>query len=410
MITTETTAAGIGVSTALEPTQAGMQAAEQAVRALGESRCDLALVFGGMGYDHLRFLAGVRSVLGDVPLAGCSCQGVAAPPWAHENPRVAGLMALASDDLTFTHAMAEGLGRDSFEVGRRLSRELLASPPADPVVLLCFYDPLTGVNVDRLLAGLESERPIPIVGGAASQPWGRVVETRQFCDRRVTRDAAVCVLVSGRARAEIGVTHGAVSLGVGATITRADGNVIHEIDGRPAYDVWRDQVSAGEDFLIEDVALWALGIPLPEGMRDEYEGSVTRTLARVDREKRSIYLQAEVAEGTRVVFNRRTKDAVINGAMDMAERLRRKIGGRPAHFALSFECGGRSTPFLGAEPARREIADVQRVLGGGVPWLGFYAWGELAPMGGRNYFHNYTLPVCVIVPDTEPDSGGTHGR
>ncbi len=401
--TQTTPSAGVGTSTALDSEQAGAEAAKTAMEHLESGSCDFVLVFGGMGYEHRGLLRGVRSVTGNAPLVGCSTQGVVGSRWARESPRAVAVMALRSRDLTFTHGVCEGLSRDSYEVGRKIGRDLLASPPDHPVVLFCVYDPLTGVNVDRLLGGLESVRSIPVVGGAASQPWGRFVETRQYFDGEPLQDAAACVLVSGAATAEIGVTHGAVPLGMEATITRAEGNIIYEIDGRPAYRAWRDQVSAQDDFSTEDTAQWAIGIRPAEILQGDYEGCVTRSLFKVDPESGSIYLQSEIPEGSRVVFHRRTFEAVIDRAARMGERLGQRIGDRSPYFALSFECGARSSPFLGHPGALDELCRVQAAIGAAsgaeIPWLGMYAWGEIAPLGGRNYFHNYTFPVCVLLPD-----------
>jgi len=399
MPTTQTTTVGVGVSSDLDSTKAGVQAAKKALGDLGGATCDFLIVFAGMGYDHRRLLEGITSVSGKVPLAGCSTQGVAVRGWADENPRVVGVMAIASGDLSFSHTMHGGLSRDSCEVGRRISRDLLASPPARPVVLLCMYDPLTGVNVDRLIQGLESQGPIPIVGGAASQPWGRIIETFQYADGEVAQDAASCVLISGPARAEIGLSHGADPLGIEMQITHARDNVIYEIDGRPAYQAWKDLVGAAEEFSADDIASWAIGIRLPEDVGGHYEGCVTRTLFKIDPEHGSIYLQSEIPEGTRVVFHHRTFDAVMARALGMARHLRERIGDVRPHCVLSFECGARSIPFLGPAAALEELRRVQGELGDGVPWLGMYAWGELAPIGITNYFHNYTLPICILLPE-----------
>jgi hypothetical protein len=306
-------------------------------------------------------------------------------------------MAIDAGPVSLTYGMWDGLGQDSYAVGRKISSHLLKSPPGEPVMLLCLYDPLTGVNVDQLLRGLESVQPIPIVGGAASQPWGQILETRQYCEREIAQDAAVCVLISGDVRTEFGVSHGAVPLGVEMTITKATGHVVSEIDGRPAYGVWKELVGAGEHLCVEDIASWAIGIRLPEGLAGEYEGCVTRSVFKVDRENESIYLQSEIAEGTRVMFHHRTFEAVVKRALRMAERLGERIGQAQPCFALSFECGARSGPFLGHQAALEEIRGVQSAIGADVPWLGMYAWGEIAPMGGVNYFHNYTFPVCVLV-------------
>ena len=94
----------------------------------------------------------------------------------------------------------------------------------------------------------------------------------------------------------------------------------------------------------------------------------------------------------------------MDRAAAMAERLKNRIGDRAPLFALSFECGARSTPFLGIEGAGEEIRRVQNVVGGEIPWMGMYAWGEIAPLGGANYFHNYTFQMCVVLPREQTGS------
>ena len=82
--------------------------------------------------------------------------------------------------------------------------------------------------------------------------------------------------------------------------------------------------------------------------------------------------------------------------MAMATRLREAIGPATPVLALGFECGARPEPFLGHDLAHKEVCDIQRAIGADIPWLGMYAWGEIAPIGEVSYFHNYTFPLCVL--------------
>jgi small ligand-binding sensory domain FIST len=97
-----------------------------------------------------------------------------------------------------------------------------------------------------------------------------------------------------------------------------------------------------------------------------------------------------------VLVCHRTIAAVRKGAAALAARVKEALAGRRASFALGYECGGRTGPFLGEDEACREAEEVRAVLGDDVPWLGMYAWGEIAPIGGRILFHQLTLPLCVI--------------
>ena len=111
---------------------------------------------------------------------------------------------------------------------------------------------------------------------------------------------------------------------------------------------------------------------------------------------REVVLQAPIPAGTQVQVCHRTPEAVFDRATVMATRLHARLAGREPALALGFECAARARPFLGEELTRREIGGMQAILGDTLPWLGMYAWGEVAPVGSTTYFHNYTFPLAVL--------------
>jgi small ligand-binding sensory domain FIST len=142
------------------------------------------------------------------------------------------------------------------------------------------------------------------------------------------------------------------------------------------------------------VGAWLLGVR-EDGLPDHYGGIVTRVVFGFDEQSGAVQLMAPIAPGTRVQLCHRARGRVRDGAIEMAKRLRAALDGRPSLFALGFECGGRTGPFLGEEETRAECRDVLAELGD-VPWLGMYAWGELAPVGGRLLLHQLTFPVLLF--------------
>jgi small ligand-binding sensory domain FIST len=74
--------------------------------------------------------------------------------------------------------------------------------------------------------------------------------------------------------------------------------------------------------------------------------------------------------------------------------MKARIGGATPKMVLNFDCAGRGKFLIGSEMAKREVGSAQEILGKSVPWLGWYTYGEIAPVGKRNYFHNWTSVLC----------------
>lgn len=386
-----TTSAGVGFSSHVDPATAVAEALAAAL-AGGDAPPRAAIMYATVSYDQAALLAAVRERLPGVPVAGASTSGVSVNGKATESGRSLGITVLRSHAARARVAAVEGFNDGTFERGVELARGL-GEPPAGPSVTFVWFDPLTGANVAALLAGLaEGGRPA-VFGGAAGQPWGLMVQTFQYCGDRALSNSAVAMTIEGLEVVHE-MTHGLDPIGLELTITRASANVLEEIDGRPALDVWCEQLGVEPSRDIDDTASWAFGIRPPEGV--PYEGMFTRTPFRLDPEERTITLPVPIPAGTRVHVCVRTQAGVFDRALAMGRRLSEALRGRRPVLALAFECAARPGPFLGPERASREVVELQALIGDEIPWLGMYAWGELCPLGGRSEFHNYTLPLCVL--------------
>jgi hypothetical protein len=261
------------------------------------------------------------------------------------------------------------------------------------------YDPLSGIDVNDVLEGIRSEVSSPIVGGAAGQNSGPVSETFQYFGTRAVSQAAVLLGISGRFRAELGVCHGTSPTGVVMTLTRAEGNKLLEIDGRPALDVWRETIGWGEDQAFDQDQTAALAMGIERKFRHngrEEAAYLIRAAFGFDTSTKAIVVQAGIPEGSRIMFHHRTVEVVKQGTVDMAKDLVTRLAGRQIWAVLGFECGARTAPFLGEAETLQENLDLQKSVAPHAPWLGLLAWGEIAPCGGEPAFHNYTYPLVVL--------------
>ncbi|MCA9620191.1 MAG: FIST C-terminal domain-containing protein, partial [Myxococcales bacterium] len=330
----------------------------------------------------------------DVPLVGASVQGVASHGFIGEQQFLCGVIGWFGD-LTFATHCEEEVSRDTEAKGRRLgafANDLPGGPGALGVLL---YDPLMDTNVRSLLQAMDAACPgLTVMGAGAGGPWGPMVETFQIHEGRVLRDAAVMAVIKGDFELFTGVSSGTHATGLAMRVTRAEGNTIQQLDDLPALDLWREATGLPDTATHDDMSSWGLGVERGGEGSDEW---AVLAPFNYDREARSITLQVDVPVGTRVMLHQRNPDEIVDRARGMAEELASRIGSRRVGAVLSFECGARTTPYLGLTGAQREHAMVEgAVAPNGAAWLGLLAWGEIAPVGSRTECHNFTYPIAVL--------------
>ena len=380
-----------------ESLEAGRAAGEAMLAHFGAEKPKVALVYATMNHDQPALLDGIRSVLGDdVPLLGCSVQGVVANDELTEDGFALGMMGLGGSDLLCATAFEREIQDGSKEKGRRLGRTLRRDLASEPKVVVLIYDPLCGADVEAVLEGVRLEIDCPIIGGAAGQPWGYPRETFQYWNREVFSHGVLGMALSGTIGLEIGLCHGTVASGIASVVTKVSGNHVLELDGRPAGDVWRETTGCRREDLVHQshFATWALGLE-----RTSPSGQVQHLIRGAfgfDPKTDAIILQAAVPEGTRVMLQHRTSEKVLGGTEVMAEELIGRLGARRPFAVLGFECAARTFPFLGEANTRKEHERLRARIGADAAWLGMMAWGEIGPCADRPAFHNYSFPLLVL--------------
>ena len=392
------TRAGVGISHHRNPEVAGRQAGEQALETAGLERPDFVLAFASVGYDQPALLRAVRKTTQDAPLCGSSGEGIIAGAEADESNFSVAVMAIGSDDLRFDSAFATDLKRDSQGAGRRIAEALRPKVGPDALGVIMLADGLT-VNFDRFLRGFEeaagAERPLPLFGGTSADNW-EMKHTYQYCDDRVVSDGVACTLVSGRAEVAWAVNHGCLPIGAERTVTKCDGNVIYEIDGKSILQVLKEYLIDDEiDNWSKTVVNLCLGFKAPGSMKD-YDEFLIRFMPTKDDATGSVTIPTEVTEGTSVWMTRRDHEKIAKGVDRISQDLRSMTRGRTPKMVLQFDCAGRGKVVL----RDQQKADLQKKLRGtfasDVPWMGLYTYGEVGPVGTRNSFHCYTAVVLAI--------------
>jgi hypothetical protein len=396
-----TTKAGVGMSRHHNPNVAGREAAEQALEKAGVSKPDFVFMFASVGYDQHSLLRAVRETTGGAPLTGCSAEGTINGDDADESGFSVVITVITSDELQWHNGLATGLSADSRAVGHRVAQELLPHLSPDTIGLFVFPDGLTLTLYD-FFAGLEgnlpSERFLPLWGGGAGNNFNVEGPTYHYCDDEVISDGVSYALLSGKAQASWALSHGLIPIGGERIVTRSEGNVIYEIDGKPAVEVLKEYLP--ENALVDerDWMRYAISLALifkaPSYMKDEEY--VVRGVPAVKMADGSIIVQSEVKEGTSIWFSSRDKEKLATGLDRMAQQIKDQLGGTQPKLVFQFECLTRGKTMLREQEKVQLLKRFRQSVNPDVPWAGFYTIGEIGPVEEHNDHHLFTSVVLAL--------------
>ena len=131
-----TTQAGVGTSRHHNPSIAGHEAAEQALKNAGLQKPDFVFMFASVGYDQRSLLQAVREATGGAPLSGCSGEGTISGDDADESNFSVVVMAISSEELRWTNGLARGLSTDSLAAGQQIAQGVSSDLGADALACL----------------------------------------------------------------------------------------------------------------------------------------------------------------------------------------------------------------------------------------------------------------------------------
>jgi hypothetical protein len=396
-----TTKAGVGTSRHHNPNIAGREAAEQALKNAGVDRPDFVFMFASIGYDQHSVLGAVRETTGGAPLTGCSAEGTIDGDNADESNFSVLVTAISSDELRWTNGLAAGLETEPRAVGERVAQELQSHLSADTIGLFVFPDGLTN-NLDDFFVGLEeklpSDRFLPLWGGGAGTSILGLEPTYQYCNDEIVSDGVSYALLSGKAQAGWAMSHSLIPIGSERIVTRSQGNVIYEIDGKPALEVLgeylpEDARADERDWMRYAVSL-ALCFRAPSYIKDEEY--VVRGVPQPNLTDGSVTVETEVKEGTSVWFSSRDKEKVATGFDRMAVQIKEQLGGEKPNLVFQFECGTRGKMMFREKEKLQLLRRFRQSLDPDAPWAGFYTAGEIGPVEEHNLRHLYTSVVLAL--------------
>ena len=351
----------------------------------------LLLLFGGTGlFDDAKALDQLRKNYPTANPVGCSTAGEIRGVDITLEEGVATAVELEGTGCRVevaTERIADA--QDSEGSGRRLAERL----DPDGLVYVLVLSPGLDVNGSALVRGIQAGLPpnVIVTGGLAGDA-DRFGRTLVWSASGATERTAALVGFYGD---PIRVGHGSMGgwdpFGPDRLITRSEGNVLYELDGKPALALYRQ-------YLGEHAAhLPASGLLFPLSLRTaDSEERVVRTILSIDDAAGSLTFAGDVPQGNYARLMKANFDRLVEGAAQAGSNSRQMLRGSGPELAILISCVGRRLVLQ--QRTEEEVEAVREVLGGDPVLTGFYSYGEISPHNpsAKCALHNQTMTVTTL--------------
>ena len=385
--------AGVGHSLSTSGSEAAQQATTMAMGKAKLAKADLAFVFATADYqsEYTQLCEEVQKISGCEHLIGCSGMSVLTSDGEFEGKSVVAVLVLRSDQLSaFSFCVSED-GASS--VGTTIRNQI--QPELRENSLLVVLPDVRCIQPAELVQQIGgSGDPLPIVGGAASgDPMSG--QMHQWCGAQITESSVAGVLLTGNFHTEIGVAQGCQPVGNPVEITRAEDNLIFELDGREAVEVLQESLALlTEEDIQRSGRMIFIGIAMDTSNRSPQPGDyLIRNITGIDPQSAAIGVAERIETGQIVQFHLRNPFAAAEDIHAIVNRLHERAQAHPPAFGLYFNCLGRGSGLYGEE--NHDIQIIKEKFPN-LPIIGFFGNAEFAPIGNRNFAHAYTgaLVLC----------------
>ena len=276
---------------------------------------------------------------------------------------------------------------DSFDAGVALAQQLDAK---DLKHVLVFSDGLN-VNGADLVSGLKSVLPETSITGGLAADGSDFNETFVIANNNIADKVIVGLGFYGD-QLKIGFSSkgGWDSFGIDRLVTKSSKNVLFELDGLPALELYKS-------FLGDNAKnLPSSGLLFPLSMRvNMHDTPVVRTILGINEKDQSLTFAGNIPEGAYVRLMKANVDHLISGAEDSAKNVLKATKGN-AELAILISCVGRRLVLK--QLVEEEVEVVKEIVGDQPKITGFYSYGEIAPFGAFSpcELHNQTMTITTL--------------
>jgi hypothetical protein len=351
----------------------------------------LVLLFGhAAAFEEDGVARKVTKLFSESIVIGCSTAGEIASDGAHDNMLVLTCAKFANPTFK-TATVAVNDMNHSFDAGKALASQLKSSDLTSVFLL----GPGIDINGSGLVQGMQFVlgKDIPITGGLAGD-GGAFKKTYTLLNQAVSDRAIVALgLCGNEVQVGFGSMGGWQTFGPIRRVTKSKANVMYELDGKPALELYKKYL--GEK--AKDLPVSGLLFPFALLKDNQDDSGLIRTILGVDEAAQSLIFAGDIPDGGLVRLMHATHDALIDGAKQAAEEVTTGHGipGEQKGFGVLISCVGRK--LVMGDDVEDELDAVREVLGDSTV-TGFYSYGEICPQTGFSEcrLHNQTMTITYF--------------
>ena len=360
--------------------------ADTSLAALAGIKPQLVTVFGAVPFfTDKAFQAALRAALPDAAIIGCSTAGEISNGGVADGSCVITAVNFSGTRIRTATSPLRGMA-DSLAAGARIGGELAATD----LRALMVFGPGVQINGSALVDGIASKVGMTTITGGLAGDGGAFAQTWTLGQAGVGDNAIVAVGLYGDA---LDFAHGSFGgwepFGPSRKVTRCDGNVLYELDGEPALEVYKRYLGDHAK------GLPASGLLFPFAMVGEDQNAIglIRTILGVDEANGSLTLAGAIDPDGYLKLMHASTDRLVNGAESAAEAAQEMHQSSGDSLAILVSCVGRK--LVMGDRVDEEVEAVAEVFGSKATLTGFYSYGEISPFtpGSACHLHNQTMTI-----------------
>lgn len=358
----------VGYSKIEDAYEAGVETAKKASEGL---KPKVGLLFNSVGYNQKKLIEGIKSVMTDTDIIGCTTSaGILVPDgYMIDETGTAEMLTLYDEDMTVAcYGMAKK--KSARETGREVALKALEKAGLDYAPDY-FFMSASPAEEEEYIKGIQDIiGRVPCFGGSAADNTVEGKWSIFYNDTIFTDGVVAAFFYTGKDIATVytGAYNETKDMGI---ITKLNSvRVLAEIDGEPAldkYKKWRglkDEDVNGGNLLVTTITS-------PLGVKDRLGNLVAIRHPMNGNDDKSMNIGANLAEGTAVIRMEATVDELINSTGDTLKELKKKCPNAGAY--LLVHCGGRR---LGIDSRMNEVYEQLKKEAGDVPFITVFTFGE----------------------------------
>jgi hypothetical protein len=368
--------------------------------AMGDNyaQADLLILHASIGHDFNEMVQQAHAMAPNAQIVAASCCGVVGREGVSESMKDIALMAVTGTE--FSVECTDGIvGHNTYEKTLEMAKAMKAKNPLVNMV----YTLASGIDIDNdaTIRAIEDVfgKEVTIFGATSSDNMKGVV-SYQACNTTVYEHGAYLVGFSDPTlKVDTQATHGFVAVGEPMIVTRSTGHVIHELNGKPAWQEYTDRLGLSTTATCGDsIPVGALGERLSPELATEYGNAhILRVVTK--KEGNDMYYATAIKPGTELWLTTRDEDLIFKEMDRMVDEMKKRIGEKEVVAVFHADCLARGRFLFNRIIKDELVSKMQNPFfqkGQCPPWLGMYGFGEFARLGGENVYHNYTTALYVI--------------